>query len=385
MSGRLIAYEVVAFVHLGIKVRSLSNEEQVTMTKTRPCGIHLVGSAPFATSGDLFRTVGRELGAHVERVPDGEPGERSGWTTWQLGFLARSPLVEVVPSDYSPDLREVRLKDGVDPADVQFDDLGYANEAIASYRTFVAAKQAGDVPAHVRFQVSLPTPLGVLAGAMASFGSRASLEPAYEAAMLREVDRICAAIPHDQLAIQWDLCLETLLWEDNVDDFIHLEWWRESRKYTYWDGHDGIVERTARLTNAVPRTVHMGLHFCYGSFQGRHDVEPKDLGNVAELATALLEAADRPVQFMHMPVPVERSDQAYFAPLAGLRLPEQTKLYLGLLHLSDGEAGAAKRIDAAQAVVASFGVATECGWGGRAPGDMPELLRLHATTSEPIT
>ena len=31
--------------------------------------------------------------------------------------------------------------------------------------------------------------------------------------MLKEVERICAAIPHDQLAIQWDNCIEMHIWD----------------------------------------------------------------------------------------------------------------------------------------------------------------------------
>ena len=34
------------------------------------------------------------------------------------------------------------------------------------------------------------------------------VEPAYEAQMLAELERICSGIPHDQLAIQWDTAVE---------------------------------------------------------------------------------------------------------------------------------------------------------------------------------
>ena len=34
------------------------------------------------------------------------------------------------------------------------------------------------------------------------------VEPAYEAAMLRELARIATAIPQDELAIQWDTAIE---------------------------------------------------------------------------------------------------------------------------------------------------------------------------------
>src|SRR2546425_13165093 len=37
--------------------------------------------------------------------------------------------------------------------------------------------------------------------------------PAYERARRREVERILKAIPHHDLAIQWDVCLEMLAWD----------------------------------------------------------------------------------------------------------------------------------------------------------------------------
>jgi hypothetical protein len=37
----------------------------------------------------------------------------------------------------------------------------------------------------------------------------------------------------------------------------------------------------------------------------------------------------RPITHIHMPVPIHRSDDAYFQPLSGLRLKPGTELYLG--------------------------------------------------------
>jgi hypothetical protein len=82
------------------------------------------------------------------------------------------------------------------------------------------------------------------------------------------------------------------------------------------------------------------------------------------------------LDFLHLPVPQDRDDPAYVALLAGLAVPERTRLYLGLLHYGD-EAGDHRRIDTARAVVPSFGVATECGWGRGDPGRVAGLLESH--------
>src|SRR5258705_10739780 len=79
-----------------------------------------------------------------------------------------------------------------------------------------------------------------------------------------------------------------------------------------------------------------------------------------------------------MPVPRDRADEAYFAPLRDLHLQPGTELYLGLVHFSDGEAGTRRRIEAAQQAGTEFGVATEGGFGRRPPETVADLLRIHA-------
>ena len=92
---------------------------------------------------------------------------------------------------------------------------------------------------------------------------------------------------------------------------------------------------------------------------------------------AIFSMARRRVDFLHLPVPRERDDPAYFAPLRSLRLPERTRLYLGLIHHDDVE-GDRRRIDAGRRIVGDgFGVATECGWGRGDPARVDSLLASH--------
>ena len=85
-----------------------------------------------------------------------------------------------------------------------------------------------------------------------------------------------------------------------------------------------------------------------------------------------------------MPVPRDRTDEAYFAPLRQMQLNPETEFYLGLVHMTDGLEGTRARIAAAQAVVGNFGVATECGLGRRDPETIPELLGIHARVADPV-
>ena len=126
----------------------------------------------------------------------------------------------------------------------------------------------------------------------------------------------------------------------------------------------------------MPRAVELGYHLCYGSPTDQHLVMPKDTAILTEIAAAVFARVPRSVDFLHLPVPQDRDDPGYFAPLASLAVPESTRLYLGLLHHGD-EAGDRRRIDTARVVVASFGVATECGWGRGDPARISGLLESH--------
>ena len=79
-----------------------------------------------------------------------------------------------------------------------------------------------------------------------------------------------------------------------------------------------------------------------------------------------------------MPVPANRTDDAYFHPLLKLLLASDTELYLGLVHDSDTLDENRARMEKAAKYVKKFGIATECGLGRRNPTVIPSLLCLQA-------
>src|SRR5665213_2826463 len=174
--------------------------------------VHLVGSIGLDTVEEVFHTCGRLLGDRLQQIPDGEPGGRRLWCSWQIPLLRANPFFKLAADGRSgPVFGTLELADGVDPEDVRFGELGYAREARASYQDFQAAKTRGDLPERVRFQVSLPTPFAVIFGQFTPEASPIA-ECAYAAAMDREVQTICDAIPHQDLCIQWDVCFEMVIW-----------------------------------------------------------------------------------------------------------------------------------------------------------------------------
>ena len=333
---------------------------------------HLVGSIPFDDAETTFGEVSAALGDKLKRLPDGETGARARWIHWQRGKLEEHPAMEADTEEGPAKIHQwdgklirewdlFRFKDGVDPAKVDFD-TGYAPEAIGSYAAFRAMREAGRIPAHLKFQVCLPTPMAI-GYWFVSPASRAAFFPAYERALASVIADICAEIPAEDLAIQWDVCQEVLVWEDYFP----------SRPATY---KEDIVAELARLGDMVPEPVELGYHLCYGTPNDEHIVMPKDLAVSVEMANGAFAGLSRSVQFLHVPVPKDRDDAAYFAPLADLALPEECELYLGLVHHDDRD-GDRRRIAAANETVASFGVATECGWGRGDPARVPGLLESH--------
>jgi hypothetical protein len=219
----------------------------------------------------------------------------------------------------------------------------------------------------MRFQVCLPSPLAPLIQLFMP-DSLPVLEPAYTKRMLREVDEIAAAIPADQLAIQWDVASEFAILEG-------------VRRHWLPDPEGDLLRRLVLVGNAVPEGVELGYHLCYGDSTTRHFKEPEDTALLVRVANGIAAGLKRSLQWIHLPVPIERADDAYYAPLRNLRLPESTELYLGLLHLQDAEEGARRRISTAKKFVDQFGVATECGFGRRPPEIIPTMFNLHAATS----
>nr|WP_091739695.1 hypothetical protein [Microbacterium azadirachtae] len=347
---------------------------------TSPRGALLVGSVNYDDAETTMRTAAELLGPRLRRIPDGEVGIRFHWIMFQPDVLGEADGIERVGAERIPfgaglDARPLRIADGADAASIVLPPLGYAAAANESYGTFLRLRAEGTIAGDVRFQVSLPTPLAVIASFF-SGDDRAAIEPVYTGAMLRELAEILDAIPHRDLAIQWDVASEIGIIERAAGYGKVMEAW--------WPGDpfDGLVARLAELIDAVPSDVEVGVHLCYGDAAERHFIEPADAATLVRYANAVIAAAHRPLTWLHLPVPIERDDDAYFAPLDGLALGDQTELYLGLVHREDGADGALRRIAAAAPHAPQFGVATECGIGRAPAGSTEGILRTHAEVAE---
>ena len=326
---------------------------------------HLVGSIPCASADAVMRLAAGKLGSLLRRLPDGETGDRADWIQYLIHVVAKHPFMERVV-DTSGGLGRARHyhrpKPGVDPSSIEFPPLGYAANARESWQTFRALREQGIIPPETRFLVAIPTPTAFMM-IYIDPAHRLALEPAFFRRMRAEIDELTATIPADDLAIQWDAVFEFLVMEG-------------ARTVFPGETAASMVERMRAAANLVPGRVETGFHFCYGDFQHRHSVEPRDMEIMVTTWNDLRRAPGRRIDYVHMPVPRGRDDSAYFAPLRDLKLDGE-EVYLGLVHFTDGIDGGRKRIAAASRFLPEFGIATECGFGRRPPETIAQLLDLH--------
>ena len=336
--------------------------------------IHLVGSVPLADAQAVFETVSAVLGPRLKRIPDGETGERSDWITWLEPIFAKHPAFEKSGEFFrvheSGTGRErYRLKSGFELSKLRFQNLLHAEVAKASYSIFERLKKAGTIRPNTRFQVDL-VPAHSVIWLFLIDALHGRIDPIYNEALKREIDEICTAIPHNELAIQFDVASAV---------FARLER-KEASKYgrNKQEMLEAFCNILVDLGNRVPVDVDLLFHFCYGDSNHRHVIEPTDMADMVELANRISRRIGRTVELFHMPVPRNRSDDSYFEPLDRLELQADTELCLGLVHFADGVEGTRKRIATARKYTHDFAVATECGFGRRDPRTIPELLRIHA-------
>jgi len=119
----------------------------------------LVGSIPLADSAAVFQAAAQTLGRSVRRLPDGETGRRSNWIAWQRAvFGAVTALVESGSRERDYKLfPPFTLRPAAAATDVRFGPLGFAFEAIESWKIFQDLKARGQIAPDTRMQVALPT------------------------------------------------------------------------------------------------------------------------------------------------------------------------------------------------------------------------------------
>ncbi|MGH3158639.1 MAG: hypothetical protein ACRDNF_18970 [Streptosporangiaceae bacterium] len=331
-----------------------------------------------ADSESVMREIVLRVPSGLRRIPDGETGDRGNWIFFQMQKFLQSPSLVPARSlgDAAGDYEQrpqLRLADGVDPEEMSWPEPGYAEAYRASYATFAALRDEGVIPGGVRFQVEYPTPLASISAFVVPEQQQALLG-SYERAMFSDLDRLLAAIPHDDVAAQWDVATEFGILE---------EFFAPDGSQAF----DAIIAGLVRCMDQVPADIPAGLHLCYGDYGHQHFKQPESLALQVRVLNAVTAAARRTVSFVSFTVPQYQRDESYFAPLAELTANPDTELNFALVpyHPADQAPGTTndqvRFIDAALAArpggARAWGICTECGMGRAGQEEIPGLLDLH--------
>ena len=325
-------------------------------------GVLLLGSLPLASSEETFKTATTALPGRLDRIPDGETSFRGNF----IGFQHPVFPIDTVQPRWGGQPSTQKTYNVLDLKSTNYD-----NFALESFEVFQKLQNDKTIPADTRFQVCFPSPLGVVRGFIET-DYCAAIEPLYEEKLLEAVRRVQDNIPASKLSIQWDLPFEVGIIEHSRGSF-------QDPYYAAWfpDVFSAIVQRIVRLASAVDPEVDLGFHLCYGDLDHLHFVEPEDTALLVDLANAIEQKVSpvHAIKYVHMPVPKNRTDAAYFAPLKNLKL-NNTKLYLGLIHPNDEE-GTKTRIQAAKgSFQGAFGVASECGLGRTPKEELNSIVAI---------
>lgn len=344
-----------------------------------PTAVHFNGSVNLPDAETVMREISARIPDGVRRMTDGETGDRNYWISFQVQKFAQMPEFQTVSvgkayetSPDAPEMPQLRLAEGTSAEMIDWPNLGYADAYTESFATFERLQNEGTIPADVRFQLQYPTPLASMAGTIAP-DDLPQVAASYEQALFADLDTALERLPHEKIAIQWDIAVEFGALEGAMGPKMPL---------------DQVVPGIVRCLERVPTDVPAGLHLCYGDYGHQHFKEPDSLQMQVDLVNAVASRARRPLNFVSFTVPQGRKDMAYFEPLGGLQTGPDTELYFALVpyHPDEQSAGTTalqiEEIDAAlinsPAGARHWGICTECGMGRVQAGDIPRLLDLHS-------
>ena len=201
----------------------------------------------------------------------------------------------------------------------------------------------------------------------------APIDPIYNAALLREIDKIAAAIPHDELAIQFDVASAVFAGSSATEPPSYGRSKAEMQE---------TFSKSWSTRNRVPADIELLYHLCYGdSTTATWWSRPTwATWSSSQTACRARHRAAHPAD-PHAGAARPRRRRLFRAAASGSAaagdraVPRPRALHRRL-------EGTKRRLATARKYAAHFSVATECGFGRRDPRTIPELLRIHAQVAD---
>jgi hypothetical protein len=257
---------------------------------------------------------------------------------------------------------------------LRFGDLIYGRFAVDSYGMFRRLREEGVIPSDVRFQVSLPSPHSAVDSYFEDADQWPEAYAAYVDGMKREIAKILEAAPPGDLVFQWDCANEIV--DIAMGEVNAMKWYPKLSVEEKLERH---AFQLGPLGDAIPDEALLGFHWCYGTWGGWPAVAMKNLKLCVRMSNEVARRVNRQVDYVHMPV-VRQPDEAFFAPLRDLDVGD-TRVFLGMVHHTDGIDDFRRRRDLAREFLPDFGIAGVCGYGRVDPNDVRGILDLHAANA----
>ena len=260
---------------------------------------------------------------------------------------------------------------------IRFDDLAYGGYAIDSYAVFKRLRDEGVVPEGVRFQMSLPAPHSAIDGFLEDNSQWPELYAAYVEGIRREIAKALDVIPAGDLVIQWDAAWEFV--DMAMGDRNYFAFWPKLSAEEKFQRH---AEQLDELWQGIPDETLLGYHWCYGTWGGWPMTAMADLDLCVRMSNEAKKRTGRRLDYVHMPV-IRQPDEAFFAPLDDLDVGD-TKVFLGIVHHTDGIEDFRRRRDLARKHLKDFGIGSVCGYGRVEPELLPEILDVHVQDAKEL-
>ena len=339
---------------------------------------HLVGAWPGRDPEHAIELALDQIGPYLERMTDGETGDRHLWVTPGMDTFRANPDVEMVNegawTSYE-DTATWKVKDGVtlDPDNIR---LRYSLAFQGSFPAFKVLRERFGRP-DLRFQVGIPAPIDL---ALYSFGEVIFADPtildACIAATTREVSEIFEAAP-DDVVFQIETVVALCAVAQAAD---------EDQQATAEQMAGALVD----VVRQSPKGTWFGIHLCLGDFHHEAYANMRDVRPLVLLANAI--AAQWPkgrhLDYIHAPFAAAKEppvpEEAFYEPLADLALAEDVRFIAGFLHESldlDAHRELLERIE--RLTGREVDVAAACGLGRReTPEESFEQMREAANLIE---
>lgn len=264
------------------------------------------------------------LGPQLRSLPDGETGERRNWIISIIEGLRTHADLELTRegdwSDYdqTPKLK-VRRGHKLVGASMDF---GHVAAVEASRPAFDEVRRDSG-RADLDYLVGIP---GDFDMAMFTLGPVAAMRHrrAFTEATVAAITRIQGILGNQalfQIEVPIELILLTKL-PTPAHPFL-------ARLFGKW---------VAALAAASPEGARFGVHLCLGDMNHRAYGRMKDVGPLVSLTRAIIAAwpHGRPLEFVHAPFAAAEdppvTDESFYAPLASLELPDETRFIAGFAH-----------------------------------------------------